>query len=97
MLNLHNNIEIEQARNDQQCQYKERSIDDESDDGCVVLGSFDITQIQMDSTRTGVCQLDFVPLKYSCDADAFPVDRYRYFGAKAEVDVTTSHDDTSSM
>ena len=78
-----------------QCQYKERSIDDDSDDGCVVHGSFDITQIQMDPTRTGVCQLDFVPLKNSCDADAFSDDRY--FGMKAEVDVTTSHDATSSM
>ena len=49
----------------------------------------------MEPTRTGVCQLDFVPLKYSCDADAFPFDWH--FGIKAEVDMTSSHDDTSSI
>ena len=64
----------------------------DSDDECVVHGSFDITQITMDPASS-VCELDFVPLKYSCDADALPPD----FGMKAEVDMTTGHDDTSSM
>ena len=79
------------------CEYKEHSIDDDSNDGCVLHGlfDFDITPIRMEPTRTGVCQLDFVSLKYVCDADAFPFDWY--FWMKAEVDLTTSHDDTSSI
>lgn len=92
---------VEIACGTNQCEYEEyRIIDDDSDehhtkntdDGCVVHGSFDITDITMDPASS-VCQLDFVALKDSCDVDALPVN----FGMKAEVNVTTRHDDTSSM
>ena len=79
--------------NTAQCEYKEHPLmNDEADNLCVVHGSFDpITEITMDSARTGVCQLDFVLLTDSC-ATVSPTG----FGMKAEVDITTGHD-TSTL
>ena len=79
-----------------QCNYKEKPMeDDKGDDVCVVQGSFDATDatyIMMDPARPGVCQLKFVALKDSCQADAVPAG----FGMKAEVDMTAGPDDETS-
>ena len=74
------------------CKYQEHPLNDEADNMCFVHGSFDpVTHITMDSTRAGICQLEFVQLTYSC-ADVSPIG----FGMKAEVGMTTDHD-TSTL
>ena len=76
-----------------QCDYKEKPMDDDSgDDGCLIHGTFDSTDISR-NPATGVCQLNFIPLKNSCNADALSPG---LFGMKAEVNKTIGHDDTSS-
>jgi len=82
------------AENTAQCEYKEHPLNDDAANLCVFQGSFDpITQITMDSARAGVCQLEFVPLTDSCANNVSPTG----FGMKAEVDLTTGHDTTSTL
>ena len=76
------------------CNYTEAPLQNNTGnfDEYVVEGSFDATDIMMDPTRPGVCQLKFVALKDSCKAEALPTG----FGMKAEVDMTAGPDDTSN-
>ena len=72
------------------CTYTEYYFNDNSEEWCLVQGSFNpITQIGTDPARPDVCQLDFVSLKDSCEADALPSG----FGVTAKVDMSTGHAD----
>ena len=55
---------------------------------CLIHRSYDpVIHITMDSTKEGVCQLNFALFTDSC-ADVSPI----VFGMKVEVDMTTVHD-----
>ena len=75
------------------CDYQEAPLkNDNTDDGCVVQGSFGATHIMKDPANPAVCQLNFVALKDSCKANESPSG----FGMRAEVDMTAGHADTST-
>jgi len=75
------------------CDYQEAPLkNDNTDDGCIVQGSFGATHIRKDPANLAVCQLDFVALKDSCKATALPFG----FGMRAEVDRTAGPADTST-
>jgi len=75
------------------CDYQEAPLkNDNTDDGCIVQGSFGATHIRKDPANPAVCQLDFVALKDSCNATALPSG----FGMRAEVDRTAGPADTST-
>ena len=75
------------------CDYQEAPLkNDNTDDGCVVQGSFGATHIMKDPANPAVCQLNFVALKDSCKANESPSG----FGMRAEVDMTAGLADTST-
>jgi len=68
------------------CTYTEYYFNDNSEEWCVVRGSFNpIAQIGTDPARPDVCQLEFISLNDSCVVDDLG------FGMKAEVDMSTGH------